>query len=86
MNASTLRVVRAALVAAAAAVTALVAALVLGGAVTEKIIPGLGDAGALTRWGLPFSRLVMDLAAALTVGVLLAAAALLPVTGAGGSG
>ncbi|MEV4259248.1 bifunctional copper resistance protein CopD/cytochrome c oxidase assembly protein, partial [Spirillospora sp. NPDC049652] len=86
MNASTLRVARAALAAVAAAVAALVAALVLGGAVTEKIIPGLGDAGALTRWGLPFSRLVMDLAAALTVGALLAAAALLPVTGAGGSG
>ncbi|MFC5187923.1 bifunctional copper resistance protein CopD/cytochrome c oxidase assembly protein [Actinomadura harenae] len=86
MNASTFRVVRVALAATIAAVAALVAALVLGGAVTEKIIPGLGDAGALTRWGLPFSRLVMDLAAALTVGALIAAAALLPVTGAGGSG
>ncbi|RAY13262.1 copper resistance protein CopD [Actinomadura craniellae] len=69
---------RAAAIAAAAALAALVATLVAGGAVTEKVIPGLGDAGATTRWGLPAARLVMDVGAVLTVGALLAAAALLP--------
>ena len=34
----------------------------LGGAVAEQVIPGLGDAGTVTRWGLPFARLTMDLA------------------------
>ncbi|MFC6881270.1 MULTISPECIES: cytochrome c oxidase assembly protein [Actinomadura] len=81
MNSGSLRVLRAAAVAAAASVAVLVAGLVLGGSVAEKVIPGLGDAGAVTRWGLPVSRLVMDLGAALTVGALLAAAALLPLEG-----
>lgn len=62
----------------AAATAALLIALVAGGAVTEKVIPGLGDAGMLTRWGLPVARLAMDAGAALTVGALLAAAVLLP--------
>jgi cytochrome c oxidase assembly factor CtaG/putative copper export protein len=62
----------------AAATAALLIALVAGGAVTEKVIPGLGDAGTLTRWGLPVARLAMDAGAALTVGALLAAAVLLP--------
>ncbi len=57
---------------------ALVAALIAGGAVREKVISGLADAGALTRWGLPVARLVMDLGGALTVGTLLVAAVLLP--------
>src|SRR5262245_7105269 len=60
------------------ALAVLVIALVAGGAVREKVITGLGDAGALTRWGLPVSRLVMDLGGTLTVGVLLGPAALLP--------
>jgi putative copper resistance protein D len=67
--------------AAAAGLTALAAlaiALLAGGAVREKVITGLGNAGTLTRWGLPVSRLVMDLGGILTVGVLLGAAALLP--------
>ncbi|POM24212.1 Cytochrome c oxidase caa3 assembly factor [Actinomadura rubteroloni] len=71
-------VVRAAALASAAAIATLVVALVAGGAATEKVIPGLGDAGAATRWGLPFARLVMNLAASLTVGALLAAVVLLP--------
>ncbi|MER7543976.1 cytochrome c oxidase assembly protein [Actinomadura sp.] len=70
---------------AASAAAVLVAGLVLGGAVTEKVIPGLGDAGALTRWGLPASRTAMDLLSALTVGALLAAAAFLPVEGGRGA-
>ncbi|QKW35067.1 bifunctional copper resistance protein CopD/cytochrome c oxidase assembly protein [Actinomadura sp. NAK00032] len=85
MNKGSLGVVRAGAVAAAAAAAALVAGLVLGGSVTEKVIPGLGDAGALTRWGLPASRAAMDLLSALTVGAVLAAAALLPVEGGRGA-
>jgi putative copper resistance protein D len=70
----------AAVAAPAVAVAALLIALVAGGAGTEKVIPGLGDAGTLTRWGLPLTRLVLDVGAALTVGVLLVAAVLLPST------
>jgi cytochrome c oxidase assembly factor CtaG/putative copper export protein len=62
----------------AAAVAALLIALVAGGAVNETITPGLGDAGTLTRWGLPVARLAMDITSALTVGTLLGAAVLLP--------
>ncbi|MFI0482154.1 cytochrome c oxidase assembly protein [Actinomadura sp. 9N215] len=72
---------RAAAIAAVACGAVLVGGLVLGGSVTEKVIPGLGDAGALTRWGLPASRAAMDLLSALTVGALIAAAALLPIEG-----
>lgn len=68
----------AAVAVAAAATAALLIALVAGGAVTEKVIPGLGDAGTLTRWGLPIARLAMDAGAALTVGTLLIAVVLLP--------
>ncbi|TDD34881.1 copper resistance protein CopD [Actinomadura sp. KC06] len=74
-----LGVVRAAVIAAVACGAVLVGGLVLGGSVTEKVIPGLGDAGVLTRWGLPASRAAMDLLSALTVGALIAAAALLPI-------
>ncbi|GAA4229797.1 cytochrome c oxidase assembly protein [Actinomadura meridiana] len=80
-----LRVWRAAVLALAASGAVLVAGLVLGGSVTEKVIPGLGDAGTLTRWGLPASRTAMDLLSALTVGALLAAAAFLPIEGGRGS-
>lgn len=86
MNRASLGVWRAAAIAAAAAAAVLVAGLVLGGAVTEKVIPGLGDAGPLTRWGLPASRTAMDLLSALAVGALLAAAAFLPVEGGRGPG
>lgn len=86
MNRAGLGVWRAAAIAAAAAAAVLVAGLVLGGSVAEKVIPGLGDAGALTRWGLPASRTAMDLLSALTVGGLLAAAAFLPVEGGRGAG
>ncbi|ROO83770.1 putative copper resistance protein D [Actinocorallia herbida] len=69
---------RAAAVAALAAVFGLVAALYAGGSLAEKVIPGIGDAGELVRWGLPAARTVMDLAAALTVGCLVMAVILLP--------
>ncbi len=72
-----------AVAAGGAAFVALLVALVAGGAVREKVITGLSDAGALTRWGLPVSRLVMDLGGTLTVGVLLGAAVLLPSTKGG---
>ncbi|TDD83570.1 cytochrome c oxidase assembly protein [Actinomadura rubrisoli] len=86
MNRGSLAVARTAAVAGVAAAAVLVAGLVLGGSVTEKVIPGLGDAGVVTRWGLPASRAAMDLAAALTVGALLASAALLPLEGGRGAG
>jgi cytochrome c oxidase assembly factor CtaG/putative copper export protein len=63
---------------AVTAAAGLVGSLVAGGAVAEKVIPGLGDTSTLVRWGLPVSRLVMDLSAAVTVGALLMAAVLLP--------
>jgi cytochrome c oxidase assembly factor CtaG/putative copper export protein len=78
VDSALLRVARYAVLAVAAAALALIAALIFGGAVTETVIPGLADAGALTRWGLPVSRLSMDLLSALTVGALLAAVVLLP--------
>ncbi|HEY3687506.1 MAG TPA: bifunctional copper resistance protein CopD/cytochrome c oxidase assembly protein [Streptosporangiaceae bacterium] len=65
-------------VAVVTAVAGLVIALLAGGAVVEKIIPGLPDAGTLTRWALPFAKLVMDLASMLTVGALVVAVTLLP--------
>jgi cytochrome c oxidase assembly factor CtaG/putative copper export protein len=68
----------AAAIAAAAGLTALVIAALAGGAVTEKVIPGLGDAGTLTRWGLPIARFAVDVGAALTVGALLMAVVLIP--------
>ncbi|WP_433478220.1 cytochrome c oxidase assembly protein [Spirillospora sp. CA-142024] len=85
MSKGSLGVWRAGAVALAASAAVLVAGLVLGGSVTEKVIPGLGDAGALTRWGLPVSRTAMDVLSALTVGALLAAAAFLPVEGGRGA-
>jgi cytochrome c oxidase assembly factor CtaG/putative copper export protein len=66
---------------AAAAVAGMAAVIVsglAGGALREQVIPGLGDAGTLTRWGLPVSRFVMEAGGTLTVGVLLGAAVLLP--------
>ncbi len=66
--------------AALAGVAALLVAGLAGGALREQVIPGLGDAGTLTRWGLPVSRFVMEAGGTLTVGVLLGAAVLLPST------
>ncbi|GAA2278853.1 cytochrome c oxidase assembly protein [Nonomuraea roseoviolacea subsp. roseoviolacea] len=72
------RAARLALAAAAAAVAVLVIAMIAGGAAFPRIIAGLPDAGVVTRWGLPLAKLAMDAAGVLTVGLLLAATALLP--------
>ena len=72
------RTARLALAAAAAAVAGLVITMIAGGAAFPRIIPGLPDAGVVTRWGLPVSKLGMDIAGVATVGLLLAAAALFP--------
>ncbi|MFD9941611.1 cytochrome c oxidase assembly protein [Nonomuraea sp. NPDC059023] len=69
---------RVALGTVAAAVAGLVIALIAGGAAFPRVIPGIPVAGALTRWGLPLSKLGMDAAAVATVGLLLVAALLLP--------
>jgi putative copper resistance protein D len=69
-------VVLAAAVAAALLVAA--AALWMGGAVDARSLPGLPDAGPVTPWALPLLRVLGDLAAAVTVGCLLAAAFAVP--------
>ncbi|MEO3789734.1 cytochrome c oxidase assembly protein [Nonomuraea sp. B10E15] len=72
------RAARLALAGAGAAIAALVIGMMAGGSAFPKIIPGLPDAGAVVRWGLPLSKLLMDASGVLTVGLLLMAAALLP--------
>ncbi|GGS64285.1 copper resistance protein D [Planobispora rosea] len=72
------RTVRLALAGAGAAVAALVISMIATGTAAPRIIPGLSDEGALTRWGLPLAKLAMDAAGVLTVGALLAAAVFLP--------
>ncbi|MDP9845344.1 cytochrome c oxidase assembly protein [Streptosporangium lutulentum] len=72
------RTVKLALAGAGAAVVALVIAMIASGAATPRIIPGLPDQGAFTRWGLPLAKLTMDAAGVLTVGTLLAATIFLP--------
>jgi cytochrome c oxidase assembly factor CtaG/putative copper export protein len=53
-------------------------ALWTGGAIDARSLPGLPDAGTVTPWALPLLRVVADLAAAVTVGCLLAAAFAVP--------
>lgn len=45
---------------------------------TAQQVPGIADAGPLTSWGLPLSRVVVDIASVATVGALLLAGVLLP--------
>ena len=59
-----------------AVLVALVCLLVAGQ--LEQTQPGLPDAGSLVRVGLPTARAIQDLAAALTVGLLMLAALVLP--------
>jgi cytochrome c oxidase assembly factor CtaG/putative copper export protein len=59
-------------------VMALVMALSLGHGVPEAAPEGIPDPGRLTVWALPVLRLVTDVAAVITVGLLLSAAFLLP--------
>jgi putative copper resistance protein D len=72
------RTTRLAIAGACAALGGLIIAMVVGGAATPRIIPGLPDQGTLTRWALPVSKLSMDVAGVLTVGLLLLATVLLP--------
>ncbi|MDL4819654.1 cytochrome c oxidase assembly protein [Actinomadura opuntiae] len=71
------------LVTAALATALLVLALVvrLGGSLGAAAAPGLSEAGALTKTGLAVAKLGANVASAVTVGWLLAAAVLVPATG-----
>ena len=60
------------------ALAVLALAMVLTGGRPQPSAPGLPDAGALTGWGLPGTRLLANLAAVGCVGTLLAGAALGP--------
>jgi len=63
--------------AAVAVVAVVIPAGLLGGAFAAPVA-GLPDPGAIVRWGLPVVRAVHDLAAASTVGLLVAAATIIP--------
>lgn len=52
--------------------------LLWNGAISPAQAVGLPDPGALTRWGLPVSRAVRDLSAAVTIGALVLAAVAIP--------
>ncbi|MEP6798846.1 MAG: cytochrome c oxidase assembly protein, partial [Lapillicoccus sp.] len=52
-------------------------AVVIGGAALPPVA-GIADVGSVVRWGLPLVRAVHDVAAALTIGLLVVAALLLP--------
>jgi len=56
------------------ATAVLVAVLLFGGGTVRGGIAGLPDAGRLTAWALPASRLMSDTAGVFTIGFLLAAA------------
>lgn len=65
------------------AVAVLVLAARFGGAIGQSRVTGLPDPGAVTGWGLPLTRVVVDLAATVTVGLCVTAGFLLPGDGAG---
>lgn len=60
------------------AAAALLVALFVGDGQPQPALPGLPSAGAFTEWSLPFVRVAADITGTLTVGLLLASAALLP--------
>jgi putative copper resistance protein D len=64
--------------AALVTLSVLVVVLLAGGGAPQPVPAGLPDPGAVTGWGLPVARLLADLAGVATVGLLLAAALLLP--------
>ncbi len=64
---------------ASAGAVAVVVGLVVSGAAAPSV---LGDPGALVRWGLPVVETLGQLAAALTLGSLVLAVAILPRVGA----
>jgi len=61
----------------AVAVSAAAFGLVLAGG-TYETLPGIADPGALVTWGAPIMRVLTDIAAIATVGLLLSATALAP--------
>ena len=61
----------------------LVVVLLAGGGAPQPVPVGLPDAGPVTGWGLPLVRLAADLLGIATLGLLLAAAFLLPSPAAG---
>jgi cytochrome c oxidase assembly factor CtaG/uncharacterized membrane protein len=67
----------------ALAIAATSIAMVTAGGAYEAPTPGLPDPGPIVGWGLPISRVLSDLAAALTAGWLIGAAFLDP-AGTGG--
>ena len=62
----------------AVAGVSLVVALFIGNSEPQAAVAGLPDAGPLTGWLLPYATLATNLAGAVTVGLMLAAAALIP--------
>ncbi len=72
------RAARLTVAALCAAAGALAIAMIVSGAATPRIIPGLPDQGMFTRWMLPISKLTVDVSGVLTVGLLAAAATFLP--------
>lgn len=60
------------------ALVVLVVVLISGGGGPQPVPVGLPDSGPVTGWGLPAVRLLADLAAMVTLGLLLGAALLLP--------
>ncbi len=60
-------------IAVGVAVATLLVALAVGGGAIGYALPGLPDPGALTRWGLPVAKLMLDGTGAVTVGLLLLA-------------
>jgi cytochrome c oxidase assembly factor CtaG/putative copper export protein len=64
----------------AVALVAMVVCLVAAGGSPQPVAPGLPDAGPLTGWGLPVTRLVFDLSAVWVIGALVTAL-LLPAAG-----
>ena len=65
------------ILATVAVVAVVIPAGLLGGAFAGPVA-GLPDVGVLVRWGLPIVRAIHDLAAASTIGLLVAAATIIP--------
>jgi cytochrome c oxidase assembly factor CtaG/putative copper export protein len=68
---------RPALLALGVSLAACVVAVLVGGAAVP-VVAGLFDVGPVVRWGLPLVRVVQDGAAALTIGLLVVGALLVP--------
>lgn len=62
----------------AAGLIALTCCLVVGGSLTTEPLPGLPDAGAATRWGLPVASFIAETAGVLALGAALLVTALIP--------